>query len=60
MQGAAQNSKQIQAIPALQRYIPIPFCQKNAEEILRLPKKKKETTALFPENESMLNIPSGL
>lgn len=56
MQGAAQNLKQIQAIPALQRYIPIPFCQKNEAKIVRLLKKKKETTASFPEKESMPNM----
>lgn len=60
MQGTAQNLKQIQDIPALQRYIPIPFCRKNAENTLHLRKKKKETTASFPEKESMQNILSGL
>jgi hypothetical protein len=57
MQDTAQNLKQIQE---LQQYILIPFCQKNAERILCLRKKKKEITVLFPKKESMQNIPYGL
>jgi hypothetical protein len=45
MQEAVKNLKQIQAILALQQYIPIPFFQKNETKIIRLPKKKKETAA---------------
>ena len=60
MQEKTPNLKQTQAIQELQRYIQIHFCQKRTGKIIPLAKRKRETTASFPEKESMWNMPSDL
>ncbi len=54
------NLKQTQAIQELQQYIRIHFCRKRTGKTIPLPKRRKETTASFPEKESMWNTLSDL